>query len=80
MPKIINAASTLALVAAFAALTTTAQAQTAPAPGPITVVRSDVGIAPVIPAMFEPLTSGGLLDSLLVTGQPYAAVFDSETV
>lgn len=58
------------------------RAQTAPpgTDGPRTVVRSDTGIAPIIPAMFEPLTTGGLLDSLLVTNQPYAAVFDSETV
>jgi len=80
MPKIINAAFALALGSAVAALTTTAQAQTSPAPGPITVVRSEAGIAPVIPAMIEPLTTGGLLDSLLVTNQPFSTVFDSETV
>lgn len=45
-----------------------------------TIVQSDVGIAPIMPQMFEPITSAGLLDDKLVRNQPVAAVFESETV
>ena len=45
-----------------------------------TAVRSDAGIAPVVPSMFEPITTGNLLDDQLVKNKPVAAVFESETV
>ncbi len=45
-----------------------------------TVVRSDAGVAPVIPSMFEPIATGGLLDDVLVKNKPLSAVFESETV
>lgn len=44
------------------------------------LVRSDAGVAPVIPSMFEPIATGGLLDDVLVKNNPLAAVFESETV
>lgn len=45
-----------------------------------TVVRSDAGIAPIFPQMFEPVATAGLLDDKLIKNQPVAAVFESETV
>lgn len=45
-----------------------------------TAVRSDAGVAPVVPSMFEPITTGGLLDDELVRNNPVAAVFESETM
>lgn len=61
-----------------------AAAQTGNPPGgaiePRTAVRSDTGVAPVIPSMFEAIATGGLLDDRLVRNQPLAAVFESETV
>ncbi|MCA1625665.1 MAG: DUF4412 domain-containing protein [Acidobacteria bacterium] len=45
-----------------------------------TAVRSDAGVAPVIPSMFELIATGGLLDDTLVRNKPLAAAFESETV
>ena len=44
------------------------------------VVRSNAGITAVVPSMFEPIATGGLLDDVLVKNKPFAAVFESETV
>lgn len=44
------------------------------------VVRLNAGIAAVVPSMFEPITTGGLLDNTLVKNQPLTADFESETV
>lgn len=44
------------------------------------VVRMNAGIAAVIPSMFEPIATGGLLDNVLVKNKPLAADFESETV
>lgn len=45
-----------------------------------TAVRSDAGVAPVIPSMFEPIAAAGLLDARLVRNKPLAAVFESAAV
>lgn len=45
-----------------------------------TAVQSDAGVAPLMPQMFEPVATAGLLDDRLVKNQPVAAVFESETV
>jgi len=60
-----------------------ASAQTGNSPGngaqSRTAVRSDVGLAPIFPYMFEPIAVAGLLNDRLVKNQPVAAVFESET-
>ncbi len=71
------------LIMSFAAGRTVSAQTGGPPPGSNgsrTMVSSDTGVAPVIPSMFEPITTGGLLDDLLVKNKPLAAVFESETV
>ncbi len=70
----------LLTIAAGVASTQSVNQPAAAVEGPRTRVTSDVGIAPVLPGMFEPLTTGGLLDGLFVRNQPYSATFESETV
>lgn len=60
-----------------------AAAQTGSLPGDAsesrTAVRSEAGMTPIIPSMFEPIMTGGLLDDTLVRNKPLAAVFESKT-
>lgn len=44
-----------------------------------TAVRSDAGVAPVVPSMLEPITTAALLDARLVRNKPLEAVFESKT-
>jgi hypothetical protein len=64
------------------AAATSAPAQTGNSPenggGSRTAVRSDAGVAPIFPQMFEPVATAGLFDDKLVKNQPVAAVFESE--
>lgn len=66
------------LLLLLATVTATAQTTNPTVEGPRTSVRSDKGIAPVNPSMFELLATGGLLDDVLVKNKPLAAVFESE--
>lgn len=71
----------LASLLLAAASSATAQTDNSPGngTGSRTAVRSDAGVAPIFPQMFEPIATAGLLNDSLVKNQPVAAVFESET-
>lgn len=71
--------SLIMLAAAGAAL---GQTGNSPVNGTVqpTAIRSDTGLAPIFPSMFEPVVNGGLLDDTLVKNKPFAAAFESEIV
>lgn len=68
----------------LAATGATALGQTGNPPGNTaqqpTAIHSDTGLAPIFPAMFEPIVKGGLLDDTLVKNKPFAGAFESEIV
>ncbi len=69
---------TLVLAASIAALMQTTNPPASE--GPRTIIKSDTGVAPVIPALFETVVNGGFLDGRTVTNKPVSAVLESETV
>jgi len=44
------------------------------------IVRSDAGVLPVLPLMFDPVTTADLFNEKVVKNSPFAAEFQSETV
>lgn len=44
------------------------------------LVRSDAGLLPVLPLMFDPVTTAELFDEKVVKNSPFSAEFQSETV